>query len=249
MAVETRDRERSPRRPGLDVSSLWQNVCMATEPATESRRSEGWEKRRERIALHIERTALELIAAEGPENVTVERIAASAGISNRTFFRYFSARDEVIAALPQRLVEDLCRRVAARPASESVLEAFTEAVRSAQDAPIDEALVLVWEQARRHWPMETPRNGMIAAYQRVIAERLGAPVEDVRVEVMATAIGCVIWVVFLRWLASDGAEPLTTILEKSIVALAELSEHASRATGTPLEAGVAATARVAGRRT
>jgi hypothetical protein len=59
----------------------------------------------------------------------------------------------------------------------------------------------------------------------------------------------VIWVVFLRWLASDGAEPLTTILEKSIVALAELSEHASRATGTPLEAGVAATARVAGRRT
>ena len=220
-----------------------------TEPAAESRRSEGWEKRRERIALHIERTALELIATEGPENVTVERIAAGAGISNRTFFRYFSSRDDVISALPQRLVEDLCLRVAARPVSESVLEAFTEAVRGAQDAPIDEALVLVWGRARRHWPMETPGSGMIAAYQRVIAERIGAPVEDLRVEVMAAAIGCVIWVVFLRWLASDGAEPLIRILEQSIIALAELSEPADRAARTLRETVGTPSARVAGRRT
>jgi AcrR family transcriptional regulator len=220
-----------------------------TEPAAESRRSEGWEKRRERIALHIERTALELIATEGPENVTVERIAAGAGISNRTFFRYFSSRDDVISALPQRLVEDLCLRVAARPVSESVLEAFTEAVRGAQDAPIDEALVLVWGRARRHWPMETPGSGMIAAYARVIAERIGAPVEDLRVEVMAAAIGCVIWVVFLRWLASDGAEPLIRILEQSIIALAELSEPADRAARTLRETVGTPSARVAGRRT
>jgi AcrR family transcriptional regulator len=210
---------------------------MATaKPDTETRRSEGWAKRRERVALHIERTALELIASEGPESVTVEQIAARAGISNRTFFRYFSTRDDVISALPQRLVQDLCTRVAARPESESVIEAFIAAVRSAQDDPMDEGLVLVWGQARRHWPVEAPGEPMIAAYQRVIAERLGAPVENLRVEVMATAIGCVIWVVFLRWLASDGAEPLIAILEESVMALAELSEHFGQAT-PPAEEG------------
>jgi AcrR family transcriptional regulator len=230
------------------VRSGRMSAMASAEPAAESRRSEGWENRRERIARHIERTALELIATEGPENVTVERIAVSAGISNRTFFRYFSTRDDVISALPQRLVEDLCLRVAARPESESVLEAFTAAVRSAQDAPIDEGLVLVWGQARRHWPVEAPRGGMIAAYQRVIAERIGAPVEDLRVEVMAVAIANVMWVVFLRWLASDGAEPLITILEKSVIALAELSEHADRAARTLSDAVVGPTARVAGQR-
>jgi AcrR family transcriptional regulator len=217
----------------------WTSSCsgrmsaMATvEPAAESRRSEGWEKRRERIGRHIELTALELIATEGPENVTVERIAVSAGISNRTFFRYFSTRDDVISALPQRLVEDLCLRLAARPTSESVLEAFTEAVRGTQDAPIDQALVLAWGQARRQWPMEAPRSGMVATYQRVIAERMGTPVEDVRVEVMAVTIGSMMWVVFLRWLASNGSEPLITILKKSLFALAELSDHADLAART-----------------
>jgi AcrR family transcriptional regulator len=228
----------------------WTSSCsgrmsaMATvEPAAESRRSEGWEKRRERIGRHIELTALELIATEGPENVTVERIAVSAGISNRTFFRYFSTRDDVISALPQRLVEDLCLRLAARPTSESVLEAFTEAVRGTQDAPIDQALVLAWGQARRQWPMEAPRSGMVATYQRVIAERMGTPVEDVRVEVMAVTIGSMMWVVFLRWLASNGSEPLITILEKSLFALAELSDHADLAARTLREPMVKPTAR------
>jgi AcrR family transcriptional regulator len=206
------------------------------KPDNETHRSEGWAKRHERVARHIERVALELIASEGSANATVEHIAARAGISNRTYFRYFSTRDDVMSALPLRLVQDFCTRVAARPASESVMEAFVAAALSAQDEPMDEGLMLLWGQARRHWPVEAPREPIIAVYQKVIAKRIGAPVEELRVQVMATAIGGVIWVAFLRWLASDGAEPLNAIVEESVIALAELSEHFGQETSSPNKA-------------
>ena len=196
---------------------------MAT---AEAPRNDGWAKRRQRVASHIERTALEMIAAEGAESVTVGQIASAAGISMRTFFRYFSTRDEVMAALPQRLVEELCLLVAARPDSESVLEAFMGAMHDARDEPVDEDVVLLWGKARRHWPMDAPGGIMIASYKKAIADRIGAPLEDLRVEVMATAIGSVMWTAFLRWLASDGARPLMTIMEESFTMLVELNEHA-----------------------
>src|ERR1700759_2906087 len=108
-------------------------------------RPNGWELRRERVSRHLERTALTLFAQEAPEDVTVERIAAAAGISMRTFFRYFGSRDEGLAALPRSLIEPLCARVRARPAHESVIEAFSAAVQETQTGTGDDVdLLLAW---------------------------------------------------------------------------------------------------------
>ena len=38
--------------------------------------------------------------------MTVEQISQRAGISVRTFFRYFPTRDDIMFALPHRLVDD-----------------------------------------------------------------------------------------------------------------------------------------------
>ena len=41
-------------------------------------------------------TALDLIEAKGFEHTTVEDIAAAAGISSRTFFRYFESKNSLL---------------------------------------------------------------------------------------------------------------------------------------------------------
>jgi TetR/AcrR family transcriptional regulator, regulator of mycofactocin system len=193
--------------------------------------NDGWARRRARISGEVERAALELFAQHGPDNVTVELISQRAGISVRTFFRYFRTRDDIMFALPRRLVDDLCDRVAARPATESVLDAFINAVRDAQEASIDDDLVRLWGRAMRRWATAQaepqPTAPMVVAYSEVIAARRGATVDDTRVEVMATAIASVMWLAFLRWLSADTPAALATVVEESFTVLGELDRPAS----------------------
>ena len=47
-------------------------------------------------ARELELVALELFAAQGFEDTTVEQIASAAGVSSRTFFRYFDSKTSVL---------------------------------------------------------------------------------------------------------------------------------------------------------
>lgn len=196
---------------------------MATPNRGATARPDGWALRRERIAKHIERTALELIALNGPANVTVEQIAEASGISVRTFFRYFQTRDDVMGALPKRQNESLFARVKERPKSERVLDAFIGAIRDSSETEEDEELILLWGKARRYWSIDVPAAWMIAEYAGVIAQRMEASADDLRVQVMATAIGNVMWVAFIQWLNSDGRRSLNSVVAECFDVLADLN--------------------------
>jgi AcrR family transcriptional regulator len=213
-------------------------MTTATNFGAEAPRSDGWARRRERVSRHIERSALELIASKGPENVTVEELAAAAGISVRTFFRYFRTRDDVMSALPNRTNRALVARVVARPASEGVLEAFIGAIREAQDVPpnhqdpsIDEGGLFLWGRARQHWPVDFPASYMIVTYAEAIAERLGVPADDLDVQVMATAIANVMWLAFRHWLETGGDESFNVVVEHCFRVLAGLNEQVGKPAG------------------
>jgi len=188
-----------------------------------SHHGDGWARRRQRVAVHIERIALELIGEAGPTNVTVDQIAAAAGISPRTFFRYFASRDDVVDAMPRRQNEALFGRVAARPATEGVLQAFLGAIEESPDEPTTEELILWWK-ARQHWPEDVPAPWMVVDYAEVIADRLGAPADDLRVQILATVISHVMWLALLRWLKSDRHETLKSVIESCFTVISELQQ-------------------------
>jgi AcrR family transcriptional regulator len=79
----------------------------------------------------LQRAALELYAARGFEETTAAEIAQSVGLTERTFFRHFSDKREVLFHGQQLLVEAFLEGVAAAPADASPIDVVAAALRSA----------------------------------------------------------------------------------------------------------------------
>lgn len=74
----------------------------------------------------IQEHALKLFAANGYDNTTVEDIAAAAGVSHMTFFRYFPRKENVVETREyDPMIEEL---IVARPPHESPIAAIGAAM-------------------------------------------------------------------------------------------------------------------------
>lgn len=72
--------------------------------------------------------AFRLLTAQGFDAVTVDEIAADAGVSKRTFFRYFASKEDVIVRFLAELGTGISAELAARPAAEPPSTALRHAV-------------------------------------------------------------------------------------------------------------------------
>src|SRR5436305_5558642 len=99
----------------------------------------------------LERAALALYGERGFENTTVAEIAARAGLTERTFFRHFADKREVLFWGASALQELLVNTVANAPASAAPIDAVAAALEAA-------AAVL---QERREYSRQ--RQSVIAA--------------------------------------------------------------------------------------
>src|SRR6266436_5091052 len=71
----------------------------------------------------LEQAAFALYAEHGFENTTVADIAQRAGLTERTFFRHFADKREVLFGGAAALQETLVSAVAAAPASAAPIDA------------------------------------------------------------------------------------------------------------------------------
>lgn len=98
------------------------------------------ERRRLQTQLEIARCAAELFAERGAAAVTAEDIATAAGISLRTFYRYFRTKEEAVTPLLASGVTDWIQDLA----------------RGSRDVPAAEAL----ERSARHVLSRTDQVGL-----------------------------------------------------------------------------------------
>src|SRR3954453_17353480 len=75
----------------------------------------------------IAETALALFGREGYDRVSAETIADEAGVSLRTFYRYFTGKDAVLSPIVTDGLDELAERLAAPPAPESLATALPNA--------------------------------------------------------------------------------------------------------------------------
>lgn len=167
-------------------------------------------KQRTRDALL--RAALELFTSQGYDATTVDQIAEIVGVSQRTFFRYFAGKEDVVFFVPRIADDHFVELLDARPADESPLESLRRAGLEAWETlgPSIEEVVPLDLHLRVHRLIEsTP--ALLAAHLRhateqeervaqVLARREGVDMEhDPRPRIAVAVFGAVVRLTERMW--------------------------------------------------
>lgn len=143
----------------------------------------------------LRQSAMRLFAAKGFRETSVDEIAAGAGVSRSTFFRYFGSKDALAMQRTHEMGARFAELLRTRPADERPLDALEEAlVALAREAAgpedaqqlrdqaaifsDDPVLAAKEAEARTHW---------IGVISDVLAQRAGRPAPTIE-ESLASAV-------------------------------------------------------------
>jgi AcrR family transcriptional regulator len=88
------------------------------------------ERKKAKTRKALADAATGLFAAQGFDHTTVEEIAEACDVSPRTFFRYFSSKEDVLFAAGDERLRQLLDAIANQPSGEAPLRSMREAALS-----------------------------------------------------------------------------------------------------------------------
>ena len=163
------------------------------------------------------RAAMDLFAAKGYDRTAVHEITDAVDVSERTFFRYFASKEDLVLSFIRDGAAAFAEALAARPPEEEPLTAALHALQSSILELNDGAGSLAAYLAAMRLIDSTP--SLLAAYLRsvhdhddeiieVLARREGVdPVADRRPRVLAAVIGAMVFLANKDWQAADTESP------------------------------------------
>jgi AcrR family transcriptional regulator len=180
------------------------------------------ERKRQLVRDELTEAALKLLAFQGFEETTIDQIVASAGVSRRTFFRYFRSKEDVIIEFLGDLGTKLSDALAARPATEApetaLREAFTvftdsyhhnpdKSIRLARLTLGTPALMARYLERQTQWRSEASAE---------LARRMKVdPATDLRPSLTAAVGFAAFDTAMTSWVNGNGAEALNTLVDKA----------------------------------
>lgn len=175
---------------------------------------------RARLAMRTEiaEAAFALFVERGFEQVTVDEIAEAAGLSRRSFFRYFPTKEDAVFGLLYDLGEELAAAVAVRPATEppwTALRAACSVLLTPMLHRGDEAMALLRLindtpslRARHQDKQDRWRSLLLAALQARAVPALEA-------DVLASTALALFDVVCRQWLRADSTADIATLMDQT----------------------------------
>ena len=183
------------------------------------------DRKRERTREQLIAAAYELFAERGYDAVTVGEIAERAWVSERTFFRYFPAKEDVLWPDSAGQLAAFGATIVARPATERPLEAVQNAMLELGRAiGMDPAPALLRARIVAQTPALVARD--LLEYSRweeavrdAIRERTAAADGDLAPAMTAVVAGGALRVAFDRWVADGATGDLVAMIEGAFTAV------------------------------
>lgn len=152
--------------------------------------------KKERTREALSQAAIAIVAAEGIDALTADRIAAEAGVARRTLFNYFARVEDVLIHSLGTVTQHTVAAFVARPAGESLRESVRAVLAELFDDPVF-AQALILERAADQSPatrrfLREFADTQIDAFETGLHDRLGEDADPVYVAALAAAIGAIV---------------------------------------------------------
>src|SRR5689334_22440547 len=166
----------------------------------------------------IERRALELFLERGYEQVRIDDICADVLVSQRTFFRYYTSKEDLVLGRLRAHLAEAEHLLAARPAAEPLADSLRAVIRQVAH---DYVSAPERELARLQMVTATPalEAGLLmifAAFERLVcsfaAARLGVSPDARRPRLLGAAVVAAFRVGLAVWIDEEAREDLSALV-------------------------------------
>jgi AcrR family transcriptional regulator len=180
----------------------------------------------------LAKAAMELYAEQGFDQTTVAEIAVRAGLTERTFFRHFTDKREVLFYGTEMLRDLLTRAVADAPPAATAMDAVSAAFEAAgamlqenrERARLRDSIVSANADLRERELIKLAALG--SAVAATLRDR-GIP--DPTASLAAETGVAVFKVAFARWVSTPGQPDLSAIIRESMAELKGVLADRARA--------------------
>lgn len=176
----------------------------------------------------LQRAAMELFAEDGFEATTVAGIAGRAGVTERTFFRYFADKREVLFAGEEQLQAAFTDAIAGAPADASLTDLLVAALdagggrlqyaRRRDDARVRNEIITANEQLQERELLKLAKLS-----RAVTAALIARGVADVPARLAGDLLVSVFSTAFARWITPDESRDLVDLQRESLAAIGHLT--------------------------
>ncbi|WP_432985347.1 TetR family transcriptional regulator [Dactylosporangium sp. CA-233914] len=179
------------------------------------------ERKRQLVRDELAEAALKLVAFQGFDETTIDQMAAAAGVSRRTFFRYFQSKEDVIIEFLSDLGRKLSAALRSRPEPERPDQALRQALRVFTDKFSEHP-----QKSRRLARVTVETPALLARYlerqvawkqtmTQELARRMASdPATDLRPSVLVAVAFAAFDTALIRWATTPGDEDLDALVEE-----------------------------------
>src|SRR5947207_12162426 len=136
------------------------------------------ERTRRAVRGELAQLAVDLFVEKGYDETTIDDLAAAAGMSKRTFFRYFASKEELVMGKYEILGEQLAEDLAARPADEpiwaSLRQVFGRVVEYVESEARGAAAVAMEKIVRNHPTLNASYLERVSRMQELVLDQARA---------------------------------------------------------------------------
>lgn len=194
------------------------------------------ERKRRLVSDELTESALQLLARKGYDAVTIDEIVTTAGVSRRTFFRYFASKEDVVVQFLADMGAGMRVELAERPGGERPSVALLHAVKVPLAACSDhsERALSVVQLILRTPALLARFLERQAQWRDDLTEEMGRrsgrdPETDLYPRLAAGMALTAFDAVLQRWSGSDGAEDPAELLDRAFEVLAPALDAAEAA--------------------